>query len=62
MPYQRPIWIAWESCISATSLAQLCHRIGTTVPTWWHCCANTMAQGKTLSVDYFFTASLDATT
>ena len=29
---------------------------------WWHCCANTMAQTKALSTDYFFSSSLGATT
>ena len=49
-------------CINATMLAQSCHLIGTIVSTWWHCCANTMAQTKALSTDYFFSSSLGATT
>lgn len=59
--YQRPIWITWELCINAILLAQSCHPIGTTVPTRWHCCANTMAQDKALSANYFF-SPLGATT
>lgn len=62
LPYQRLTWITWEQCINATMLAQSCHLIGTIVSTWWHCCANTMAQTKALSTDYFFSSSLGATT
>jgi len=43
-------------------LAQSCHLTGTTVSIWWHWSANTMAQGKALSADYFFSSSLGATT
>ena len=33
-----------QAKICATTVARLCHRTGTTLPTHWHNCATTMAQ------------------